>query len=262
MFGVVPKTMWSKAYSQPDESNRIPMSARCLLLQSADRKILVDTGNSAFMSEKLKSIYKIDFDSDTLIGSLASIGISPSEITDVVLTHLHFDHTGGSTKLVDGVWIPAFPKAKYVVQREHWEWAVNPREKDRASFQPEFFVPLKEHAVLNFSEGDGEILPGIFARRMYGHTSALQIIEIFDGIESLLFPADLFPTHAHIPVPYVMGYDNCPMTSIEEKKRLLPELVEKQTIVVFEHSAFVPAGRVIHTGKGFSLGESVSFDSV
>lgn len=259
MFGVVPKNLWSKVYNPGDEQNRIPMSARCLLITSPDgRIILVDTGCGTKLPEKLQSIYKIDYSHTTLLGSLAAHGVKPEDVTDVILTHLHFDHAGGTTHFENGEAVPTFSKAKYYVQKDHLAWARNPTEKDRASFFKENWEPIISAGMMEILDGDGEIFTGISVQLFHGHTKALQMVKIYDNSTTLIFPADVFPTSAHIPVPFVMGYDNYPLTAMDEKRGLLPRIADENWVVCFEHDAFVPAGRIIRTEKGFALGEKVA----
>jgi glyoxylase-like metal-dependent hydrolase (beta-lactamase superfamily II) len=250
MFGVVPKTLWEKAI-QPDEKNRIPLASRALLLVGNGRKILIDDGNGSKFNEKLKTIYKIDMSKNDLVSSLKKRNIAASEITDVILTHLHFDHAGGSTfRDADGVVKPTFPHARYYVQREHWEAANSPTERDRASFFPEDFLPLQEHGLLHFTEGEGEILPGISCRICNGHTSALQAPLISDGTTTMLYVADLMPTIAHVQLPWIMGYDLRPLVTLEEKRRILNEAVDGNWMLFFEHDATVETCRLQRTDKG------------
>ncbi len=258
MFGVVPKNLWSKAYNPGDELNRIPMVARVLLVRWENRVMLVDTGNGSKMSEKLRSIYKVDNSQYTLLDSLHSIGLRPDDVTDVLLTHLHFDHAGGATHMENGLAIPSFKNATYYVQRDHYEWALHPTVKDQASFWPENYQPLIDHDQLELLDGDGWLFPGLGVECFHGHTKALQMLKVQDDNKTVVFPADLFPTHAHIPVPYVMGYDNFPLTTIEEKNRTLAKAVEEDWIVVFEHDAFVRAGKVVRNEKGYALGETIA----
>lgn len=254
MFGVVPKTLWERAYAQADAKNRIPMAARALLLQGNGRNVLVDTGNSPFMKEKQLEIYGIDFSEFTIEGSLKAHGLTTDDITDVILTHVHFDHAGGA--IVNGE--PRFAKAQYYVQKEHLAWARNPSLKDRASFESYMYEPLADHGVLQLVEGEGEILPGISARLMHGHTPFMQAILAQTDKGKVFFPADLFPTAAHIPSAYGMAYDNHPLTTIKEKQGIYEELVGDRWLVVFEHDALRTAGYVVMTDKGPQLGETLA----
>jgi glyoxylase-like metal-dependent hydrolase (beta-lactamase superfamily II) len=254
MFGVVPKTLWERAYAPADAKNRIPMAAKALLLRSDDRTILVDTGNSPSMPEKLLEIYGITFADHSIGGSLDRCGVAPEDVTDVVLTHLHFDHVGGAV-LADGT--PRFPNARHYVQRAHYAWAQAPTEKDRASFMPEMYEPLVQAGRMEFIDGPGELFPGIHVDPLFGHTQAMQSVRVTDGSTTLFYPADLMPTGAHIGVPYVMGYDNHPLTTIDEKKRLLPSIIDEEWIVVFEHDALRDAARIVRGAKGPELSEPI-----
>ncbi|MFM8456272.1 MAG: MBL fold metallo-hydrolase [Ignavibacteria bacterium] len=259
MFGVVPKTLWTKAYHPGDAFNRIDVTSRSLLIQGNGKIILIDTGCGHKMSEKLESIYRVDYSRASVEHSLKSFAITPEDITDVILTHLHFDHVGGATKkMPNGEIVPTFPNAKYHVQQEQLQWAIAPTEKDRASFMTENWDPLIANGMLNCIDGDGELFPGIHVERVYGHTQALQMIHLSDSEHHIVFPADLIPTRAHIPVPYVMGYDNFPLTSMKEKESLLTRAVEQKWILCFEHDAFSVASTVKKTEKGFMFDEMVS----
>ncbi|MDH4069977.1 MAG: MBL fold metallo-hydrolase [Ignavibacteria bacterium] len=259
MFGVVPRNLWSRT-NPPDEKNRIRMSARALLAVSEDRKVLVDVGNGTKYSDKLRSIYKFDNSQHDLLSSLSRHGIAPGDITDVILTHLHFDHAGGSTILVDGTPAPTFPSARYYVQKDHWHAAQNPTERDRASFFPHDFAPLMDHGQLELIDGEGEILPGISVRLMHGHTTALQCPIVHDNADTLFYCADLMPTTSHIPVPWIMAYDLRPLQTLEEKKRLLPEAAEEGWTLFFEHDPVTPAATVGQSDKGFVLGDPVDLE--
>lgn len=259
MFGVVPRTLWAKAIV-PDGSNRIPMAARALLLRGGGKTILIDTGNGAKLNEKLTSIYKIDATRADLLSSLAARGVHPPDVTDVILTHCHFDHAGGGTTLVDGKAVPTFPRARYHVQREHWLSAQKPTERDRASFFPDDFLPLERSGVLHFTEGEGEILPGITSRVVHGHTTALQCPVISDGSSTLLYCADLVPISTHVPLPWIMAYDLRPLVTLEEKRRILGEAVDGGWTLFFEHDPVLPAARLARTDKGIVLGDPVAVE--
>ena len=252
MFGVVPRVLWEKS-NPPDEQNRITMAARALLLSGEGRRILVDTGNGEKMNEKLAGIYKLDSTQYSVRSSLARIGLVPEDITDVLLTHLHFDHAGGSTeKSPEGI-RPAFPNAVYHVQQAHWDAAMAPTERDKASFMPEDFLPLQTLGRLRFVDGECELFRGITLRLLNGHTRALQVPLVSDGTTSLLFCADLIPLSAHVTLPWIMAYDLRPLVTLEEKRKILSEAAEKDWILFFEHDPLIGAARVRRTEKGFTV---------
>ncbi|MCX7930345.1 MAG: MBL fold metallo-hydrolase [Chlorobi bacterium] len=260
MFGVVPKPLWSKAYHPGDAVNRIPMATRLLLLEWDDRRLLVDTGNGTKLSSKLREIYAVSPLYPPLEHVLADAGIPPETITDVLLTHLHFDHAGGATRMNDGNIIPTFPNARYYVQADQLAWARNPTEKDRASFMPENYEPLADAGLLDTVEGSVHLTPELSVHPLFGHTQAMQVLLLQTDDGTLFYPADLLPTHAHVPIPYVMGYDNYPLTTIREKKQWLERAAREGWIVVFEHDAFVAAGTIAHTDKGYALESRVEIE--
>lgn len=257
MFGVVPKPLWSRAYNQGDEKNRIPLAAKPLLLRDGKRNILIDTGNGTKYNEKFIGIYKVDVEASNMDNALKPFEISREEITDVILTHLHFDHAGGSTIELNGELQPTFPNAKYYVQKEQFEWAKNPTMKDRASFIPKDYEPLFANGMLELLDGSGKLLDDFEVIPIYGHTKAMQMVKLIQGRDSILYLADLCPTTAHLNYPFVMGYDNFPLTSLAEKQKYFPQAYEEQSILIFEHDAFIQAGRLISTEKGYKLGEEI-----
>ncbi len=256
MFGVVPKVLWSKT-NPADELNRIVLAMRTMVIRGNNRLILVDTGVGHKLSEKLSKIYNVDHKKHDLEKDLQAHGLAVDDFTDVIITHLHFDHTGGATAMRNGKVQPTFPNAKYYVQAEQWYWANNPSEKDRASYMPENFKPIEEAGQLVQLDGPKELFPGIEVLVMFGHTHGMQLVKISDGRQTLLYCADLMPTASHIPLPYIMAYDNNPLITLEEKKRLLPQAVKENWILIFEHDPFRAAGRVIEDDKGFRLGEEI-----
>lgn len=260
MFGVVPKPLWSKAYHPGDDVNRIPMATRLLLIEWDDRRMLVDTGNGTKLPPKLRDIYAIADDYPPLERALAEAGIAPDTITDVVLTHLHFDHAGGATRLDGNDVVPTFPNARYYVQADQLAWARNPTEKDRASFMSENYEPLADAGLLDTLQGSVHLTPELSLHPLFGHTQAMQALLLQTDDGTLFYPADLLPTHAHIPIPYVMGYDNYPLTTIREKKHWLERASREQWIVVFEHDAFVAAGTITHSDKGYALGQRLDIE--
>lgn len=252
MFGVVPWVFWSKL-NPPDERQRIKLAARCWLVRGHGRTILVDDGNGTKWSEKLKDIYRLDNSSGDLISSLKSAGFRPEDITDVILTHLHFDHAGGSTTDVNGEILPTFPNARYYVQKKQWELSQNPSEKDRGSFMRDDYAPLMDHGVLELVDGEFEIFPGIELLVCNGHTNAQQLPKITDGKTTMLFCCDLVPTTSHLPWPYVMAYDVRPLVTIEEKKRILSRAYEEKWILFLEHDPSTEAITLKPTDKGFAI---------
>ena len=258
MFGVVPKNLWSRAYPHVDDQNRIAMAARALLLRGGGKTILVDAGCGHKMGEKLEGIYAVDHSRFTLRDGLAKHGLTPEDITHFIYTHLHFDHAGGATSRDEsGAFVPTFPNALYYVQKGQLEWAQNPTDKDRASFMPENWEPIAEQELLETLDGDGELFSGIEVRTVNGHTQAMQMVIIRDDAGGLVYPADLMPTSAHISYPYIMGYDNFPLTTLEEKKAFIPEAYERNWLLCVEHDAFTDAVKIKPGKKGFEVEERI-----
>jgi glyoxylase-like metal-dependent hydrolase (beta-lactamase superfamily II) len=248
MFGVVPKVIWNKLVPA-NENNLCNWSMRCLLVEIEDRKILIDTGIGNKQSEKFYGHYDLNGE-DSLMGSLTSNGISADQITDVLLTHLHFDHCGGAIIKQDDALLPQFPNAIYHLTESHWNHANNPNDRERASFLPENFMLLKELGLLNFvNEGD-MIADCIEIKVFNGHTFGMIAPIIHWGATKLMYMADLIPAAAHIPVNYVMGYDIQPLITMEEKKSLLPWLESEQIWLVFEHDASFCRAQVQQNDKG------------
>ena len=214
-------------------------------------------GNGGKFNEKLRTIYRMENAQGGLEGVLARHGVTPDAVTDVILTHLHFDHAGGATALRDGEPVPAFPNARYYVQAEHWRAAQAPTERDRASFFADDFEPLRRAGVLEFTEGEGEILPGIRVTVIHGHTAALQCPVLSDGRSTLFYCADLVPTSSHVPLAWIMGYDLRPLVTLEEKRRILGQAADGGWVMVFEHDPALGAARLARTEKGIVLGEAV-----
>ncbi len=257
MFGVVPKNLWQRT-NPSDDQNRIELAARALLLKSKEHIILIDTGVGHKMNEKLQAIYGVDFSRYTIEKSLSQTGTKPEDVTGVILTHLHFDHTGGTTKLVDGEVQLTFPNARHYVQKEQWEWAMQPAEKDRASYMGENYQLLESSGKLQKVGGATELFSGITVLPMYGHTPAMQVVKVHGGGKTLLFCADLIPTASHVPVPWVMAYNNNPLITIQEKKELLPQAAADGWILFFEHDPFRAAGTISESEKGFRFAEEVN----
>lgn len=251
MFGVVPKPLWQRT-NPPDESNRIDMCMRSLLLIGNGKKIIVDSGVGNKMSSKLNEIYGVDHSQYTLEGELAKHNLKPEDITDVLMTHLHFDHSGGSTKRNEKKeLVLSFPNAVHHLQKKHWEWGQNPSERDKASFMPENYDLIKEKGMLKLYEGESKFDDVISFLPVSGHTPMMQLVKLRDDSNTLLFTADLFPMTSHIPLPYIMGYDLFPLTTLDEKKKILPQIVKENWTLFFEHDAFTETCMVAQTEFGF-----------
>ncbi|MGC2529991.1 MAG: MBL fold metallo-hydrolase [Candidatus Acidiferrum sp.] len=240
MFGVVPKTMWEKKMV-PDEKNRLAFATNSLLVRAGGKTVLIETGSGTKWDAKLRNIYRFS-DSDPLTESLAKAGVKPEEIDLVINTHLHFDHAGGNTRLADGRAVPAFPNARYVVQKAELDHAILPTERDRASYYPHDFVPITEAGQWQFVDGDTELLPGISVVKIPGHNLNIQGVQIKGGGKKLMYVSDLIPTRHHLPLPWIIAYDLYPLTTLETKRKWISEFVKDGWIVVFGHDPDFPAG--------------------
>jgi len=250
MFGVVPRTLWEKE-APPDEQNRIAMALRCLLLRNPEgRVVLVDCGAGDKDGEAFRTIFALEDDGASATELLAAHGLHPAQVTDLVLSHLHFDHAGGAVcRNAQGALALTFPAATVHVQRAQWEWAQAPSVRDRASYLKDNLEPLKE-ARLHLVEGEAELLPGLRVFPVHGHTPSMQLVEV-DGAggHGLVYCADLIPTAAHLPLPWVMGYDLHPLTVVEEKEALYRRVGQGSHWLVFEHDPLVAAARVDCGGR-------------
>ncbi|MCX7836214.1 MAG: MBL fold metallo-hydrolase [bacterium] len=250
MFGVVPKVLWNSKIAS-DELNRIPLSLRSLLIRGEGKIILIDVGIGDKWSPKLKEMYSIQPLYSPLENALLAKGIQPSQVTDVIVTHLHFDHVGGATKYdTNHKLMPTLPNAKVYVQKSNWKHAETPNEKDRASYLQENYLPLYDAGLVVFVEGNQEILPGIQVIETNGHTIGQQLVKIGEGKHSVLYCADMIPTSAHLPLAWVMGYDLYPLTTIEEKKKWLPKAAKEEWILFFEHDPFLHSCTIEWNDKG------------
>jgi glyoxylase-like metal-dependent hydrolase (beta-lactamase superfamily II) len=253
MFGVVPQPLWSKT-NPPDERNRIHLGMRLLLIRDGERTWLVDTGIGDKWGEKQNSIYRL---ANAMLpdDALRAAGHDPDDVTDVILTHLHFDHGGGATS-ADGT--PVFANARYHLQRSQFEWARDPSPKDRASFRPLDFMPLFEQDRLVLHDGRVAVADGLELIVVDGHTVGQQLVKVSSGDTTLLYTADLVPTATHLRTPYVMAYDNEPLKTIAEKTEWIGRAADENWICFFEHDAHTTACRVRRTDKDFEPGEEVS----
>lgn len=262
MHGVVPKSLWNKV-NPADENNMCSWAMRCLLVKDNNRLILIDTGIGDKQDEKFFGHYFLHGDSN-LEKSLAVHGFSVDDITDVFLTHLHFDHVGGAIKRVGEKLIPTFTNAQYWSNKAHWQWATNPNDREKASFLSENILPIEQSGQLNFIEtqdGD-EWLPGFKIRYVNGHTEAMMLPQINYKGQEILYCADLLPSKAHIALPWIMGYDMRPLDTLEEKKRLLKEAAEKNWLLFFEHDNTIELCSLLNTEKGVRAGEEMTLSSL
>ena len=243
MFGVVPKVMWEKKHPA-DEMNRIDLDLRCLLVDHENRRILVDTGMGDRWDEKKLGVYGLVRRRNQLVAELAEAGITRESITDVILTHLHFDHAGGALHEVDGRLEPVFPEARHWIQRRQWEWAASPSERDRSSFRREDFESLEKLGKLQLVEGVQEIIPGVWAHPVNGHTPGQQLVEFHTVKGKVVYCGDLLPFLSQIHVPWIMGFDLNHLLTVTEKKQFLTRAVEDNFTLVFEHDHLNEAATV------------------
>jgi len=258
MFGVVPRPLWARKLP-PDEGHRVPLVARCLLIRQGDRKVLVDAGLGQRWSDREREMFAIQPEVD-LIENLEALGVAPEEITNVIITHLHWDHAGGLVLEEEGA--PprlAFPNATHHVQRRNWKWGHSPTERDLRSYRAEDMAPLEESGQLHFVEGATELLPGVELLPTEGHTVGQQLVKVSDGETTLLFCGDIIPTSAHLPTAWGMAYDLYPLTVIEEKKQILAQALEEGWILFFEHDPKIAACRLSEEGGKVRIAETFDF---
>lgn len=253
MFGIVPKPLWNRTNSS-DEANRIKLATRNLLLEGDGKKIIIDTGMGSKWDDKSKSIYNVD-KNFSMEKALAVHGLKTEDITDVLLTHLHFDHTGGSTIIKNGKPEPAFPNACYFVQKQNYDWAVNPTERDAGSYLKENFQPIFEEGILNFTIGDAQLDDEIEFMVINGHTFGQQMVKLSDSSTTLLYCCDLLPTITHILLPYIMGYDLQPLVTLQEKKKILKQALDENWILFFGHDPEFAYATIKSTEKGIRVDE-------
>ena len=263
MFGTVPKALWEKT-NPADEHNRIEMEARALLLKSKDRKVLIDTGNGGDfiakygdkMGAKFAELYGLDTSGPSLKKSLNSHGLTFADITDVILTHLHFDHAGGATSEIDGKIKPTFPNAKYYVQTENLKTAQHPNVREKASYLAPNFEPLLQAGKLTLVDGSTKnLLPNISVWVSNGHTTGQQVVIVEDDTQKLIYCGDVIATSTHVRSAWVMGYDLHPLTVIEEKSQLLKSSLDKQTYFFFEHDPYCDVATVEPDKSEFKVKE-------
>jgi len=252
MFGVVPQQMWKKL-NPPDSNNMCTWSMRCLLVKEGNRLILFDTGMGDKQDDKFRSHFEPHGES-TLLGSIRAHGFSPEEVTDVVFTHLHFDHCGGGLyRNNSGDIAPVFPQATYWTSKSHFDWATNPNSREKASFLKENILPLKEHNLIKFvDEGQGVgFTEAISFDFYYGHTEAMMVPTIkMDNGKKLLYPADLLPSSGHVKMPYVMAYDIRPLTTLKEKAMFYEKVLGDDVYLMFEHDPIHALGKLGKNDRG------------
>ena len=256
MFGIIPKPVWEKKVSA-DELNRVNMVTRSLLLVSDEKKILIDTGNGTKWEEKYKQIYNINTDQYNIEKSLGKYGFSSEQITDVICTHMHFDHIGGNTKIKSGEVVPTFPNAKYWISEENWKLANHPSQKDAGSFIEHDWKVLAENQMIEIIDGREPFIEGIETFVTHGHTPGLLHPIVSDGSNKLFYGADIFPMVAHIPIPWVMAYDVQPVVTMEEKQKLLQKMEREDWILFFEHDPHIQACTVHKDGKHYKLNKEI-----
>ena len=262
MFGVVPKTIWSRT-NPADENNLCTWAMRCLLVEDEGRLILIDTGIGNKQDERFFSHYYLHGDA-SMDSSLNKLGFHRDDITDVFLTHLHFDHVGGAVIRHGEKLEPAFKNATYWSNEQHWEWAVNPNEREKASFLKENILPIQESGQLKFipAEDGFKFTDNISIKFAYGHTDAMMLPLINYKGHSVLYMADLLPSVGHIPLPYVMAYDMFPLKTLREKKLFLTEAIDKQYILYLEHDPVNECCTLHQTEKGIRLKETFNLKEI
>ena len=263
MFGVVPKSLWQRT-NPADENNMCTWTMRCLLIEDGDQLILIDNGIGNKQDAKFFSHYYLHGD-DTLDGSLKAAGFSKNDITDMFLSHLHFDHCGGGVDYTaSGESLELhFPNAKYWSHENHWDWAIKPNPRERASFLTENIMPMKESGHLNFVPQDGSSPFQQFdILTVDGHTEKMMIPKIKYKDQTIVFMADLLPSIGHIPIPYVMGYDTRPLITLSEKAHFLEEAAEKEYILFFEHDSVHECCTVKRTEKGVRLDKAFPLSEI
>lgn len=252
MFGVVPKILWSRT-DPADDRNRILLSINPLVVKTGNSVFLIDTGIGSEWDDKSRDIFGIDRKS-TVTSSLEHKGIGKEDITGVIFTHLHFDHSGGAVERNEnGLFQPAFPNAVYYIQRGEWECAVKPNERTKASYPPENFLPLKKANAVHFLDGDGDIAPGISVLVTGGHTPYHQVVLLRSEGNIACYCGDLIPTSSHLHLPNIMGYDTNPLDTLEAKRRLITQAINEHWLVIFAHSPRMKAGYLVERAKKVEL---------
>jgi glyoxylase-like metal-dependent hydrolase (beta-lactamase superfamily II) len=257
MMGSVPKVLWEQT-NPADELNRINLSLRCLLLDNGSKRVLIETGMGNKFNDKFKSMFAIKQSSNPLSDTLGEYGYKPESITDVILTHLHFDHSGGALNCNENeVLVPAFTNAKYHVSESNWKLGVAPNPRDRASYLNENYLPLKDAGVLNLIADNSEILSGISSYIVNGHTTGQQLIKVESEGEVLVFCSDLIPLRSHLKLPWIMGYDLNALLSLKEKTKFLQEAADGDWWLFFYHDPKTIAVKIEKGDKHYNVVKEV-----
>jgi glyoxylase-like metal-dependent hydrolase (beta-lactamase superfamily II) len=252
MFGVVPKTLWEKK-CPADAQNRIKLALNSLLIKTPSAVVLVETGIGSKVGPKISDIYCVEQDPG-LLGSLARLGFAPGDVDFVINTHLHFDHCGGNTVRDEkGEIVPAFPRARYIIQKGEWEWAQNPHEREKGSYLTENFLPLADYGLLGLVDGDSPVTAGVEVILAPGHTARHQCVRVRSGGRTLVYLGDLVPTSAHIALAYGMSYDLHPLETLESKRTLYEPAVAEDWILAFVHDPVHYFGRVRKVNKKYEF---------
>jgi glyoxylase-like metal-dependent hydrolase (beta-lactamase superfamily II) len=270
MFGVVPKSIWNNL-NPADENNLCTWAMRCLLIEDGNRLILIDTGIGNKQDERFFKHYYLH-GTDTLEGSLKRAGFSKDDVTDVILTHLHFDHCGGAVVRTGDTLLPAFPKATYWSTEKHWHWAVEPNAREKASFLKENILPLQQSGQLKFIEAPRhqniDFLPNspftdsLTMRFVHGHTESMMLPQVTYKGRTIVYMADLLPSAAHLPLPYIMAYDMFPLTTLDEKTRFLKEALDNDFILFFEHDPQHACCTLQQTDRGIRAHQFINLEEL
>lgn len=253
MMGSVPKVLWEKT-NTPDEKNRIELALRCLLLDNGDKVVLIETGLGSKVNQKFKEMFNISQSDNPLNQSLLNCGYKPEDITDVVLTHLHFDHSGGATIFDDNNKIvPSFPNAIYHISERNWEIGLNPNPRDKASYLNENYLSIQESGQLSLVKRDSQIIKGVSAISVDGHTFGQQLIKVEDQNSSLVFCSDLIPLRSHLKLPWIMGYDLNAFLTLKEKTKFLSDAAKNNWWLYFYHDPKTVAVQIEKNDKGYGV---------
>ena len=257
MMGSVPKVLWEKT-NPADDKNRIDLSLRCLFLDDGENRILIETGMGNKFNSKFKDIFRIKQSNDPLTDALSAYDFCADDVTDVILTHLHFDHAGGATRILEnGSIVPTFKNAKYFVSETNWDLGINPNDRDRASYIFDNYIPLRDAGVLNLIKDNSEIFPGISTIVVNGHTIGQQLVKVSSGLDTLVFCSDLIPLRSHLSLPWIMGYDLNALLTLKEKTDFLDLAANNNWWLFFYHDPKTIAVKVSKGEKYYDVVKEV-----